>query len=394
MKRASRLIIVVGALSLSLSLAILTGAMRIDPFGTAGVLMNLLAGIALGSAGTYFVVRRKFVSFQNSHEERAAPTPSGENASLAPSHSTDLDFKNLAQITHVEPQSKVPLISDGPRPDPSDVTDFPQSILDDCNVHLTRANRLLRYKMRSQIQLETELRERMQSLEQSNRDLEQFAYLAAHDLRGPLLAVTAYLKLLSRHYRENPDPTAVKFVTPAINSAMRMDNLVEGLLSLSLLDSVGASFQPTDSQIALENALSNLKTSINESEARVTWEDLPTVFGDATLLVQLFQNLIENALKFRSDQAPRIRVNASLDDGAWVFSVSDNGIGIEPESREKIFQMFQRCNNGCDCPGSGIGLAACKKIVKRHGGRIWVKSQPGEGSTFFFTIPEGGFPQD
>ena len=232
------------------------------------------------------------------------------------------------------------------------------------------------------------LRTKTEALENSNRDLEEFAYVAAHDLREPLVGVAAYLKVLERKCKDRLDSEAHDFVSRALNITLRMDSLVQSLLAYSRLGAGPKPFQPTDCNAALWSALSNLRSAIEESAAKVTNDPLPTVMGDSALMVQLFQNLISNAVKFSSDRPLQIHVGATLEASSWRFYVKDNGIGIEAQHFERIFRIFQRLEGSEDRAGTGIGLANCKKIVEHHGGRIWVESEPGKGSTFFFTVPE------
>ncbi len=237
---------------------------------------------------------------------------------------------------------------------------------------------------------EAMLRARTEELERSNKELEEFAYIAAHDLREPLLAISAYLKVLKRHLKDKLDAEARRFISQTLASADRMDSLIQSLLSYSRLRSVPLSFEPTDFNEVLGVAMSNLRLVIEECSATVTSEALPTLRADPTLIAQLFQNLLSNAVKFRSDRPLRIQIGALRQKRRWAFYVKDNGIGVEPPHFEKIFRLFQRVATGAGRPGTGIGLANCKKIVEQHGGRIWVESELGNGSTFFFEIPETG----
>ena len=232
------------------------------------------------------------------------------------------------------------------------------------------------------------LQERTEALERSNQDLEQFAYVAAHDLREPLVAVAAYLKLLERRSAKNLDEESHKFLSRALQTTLRMDAVIQSLLAYSRIGNDARSLEPTDCEAILKNALSNLHASITESDATVTTDALPTVMADASQMLQLFQNLLSNAIKFRGDDPLKIHVGCNQRDGESEFFVKDNGIGIEPPYFERVFRIFQRLQTGSDRPGTGIGLANCRKIVERHGGRIWVESEPGSGSTFFFTLPE------
>lgn len=232
------------------------------------------------------------------------------------------------------------------------------------------------------------LRERTLALEESNRDLEQFAYIAAHDLREPLLAVAAYVKILQRRYKGEPDADAAKFMALAVEATDRMDRLIRGLLEFARLGSDPLEAVATNCNEVLHRALSNLHTVVEKSGAQLAVGPLPTVTANGDQLVQLFQNLISNAIKFAGNERPSIEIGAVGGDSEYRFWIRDNGIGIVPEETEKIFRIFHRVPSASGRPGSGIGLANCKKIVESHGGRIWVESQPGSGSTFFFTIPD------
>jgi len=231
------------------------------------------------------------------------------------------------------------------------------------------------------------LQRNSEELGRSNAELEQFAYVASHDLQEPLRMVASYTQLLARRYRGKLDSEADEFIGFAVDGATRMQTLIRDLLSYSRVMTQGHSLQPADSKVACDMARRNLQKSIEESGATVTVGPLPTVHADATQLTQLFQNLIGNALKYRNERAPQIRVDAKADDEAWLFSVQDNGIGIESQYFERIFQMFQRLHTRDEFSGTGIGLAICRRIVERHGGKIWVESEPGRGSTFHFAIP-------
>jgi light-regulated signal transduction histidine kinase (bacteriophytochrome) len=235
---------------------------------------------------------------------------------------------------------------------------------------------------------EEALRQTAEDLQRSNRDLEQFAYVASHDLQEPLRAVGGYVKLLEHRFPDRLDAKARAYIAGAFDGATRMERLIGDLLAFSRVATRGDAFQPADLEDALGQALRNLEAGIDSARATVVHDRLPTLSVDAGQIRQLFQNLIGNALKFHGEQPPKIHIGAQRQDGRWVFSVHDNGIGIEPQYYEKIFQVFQRLHTRKDYPGTGIGLAICKKIVERHGGTIWVESQPGQGSTFYFSIPE------
>jgi PAS domain S-box-containing protein len=233
---------------------------------------------------------------------------------------------------------------------------------------------------------EESLKEKTEELARSNRDLEQFAYVASHDLQEPLRMVTNYVQLLARRYKGKLDPDADDFINFAVDGALRMWRLINDLLTYSRVGTQSKGLQSTDCETVLQHSLDNLKVAIEESEAVITHDSLPTVMGDPLQLGQLFQNLIGNALKFRGKEPPRVHISARRNGGGWTFSVRDNGIGIAPEYAKRIFVIFQRLHNREEYPGTGIGLAICKKIVERHGGRIWADSEVGKGTTFYFTL--------
>jgi signal transduction histidine kinase len=231
------------------------------------------------------------------------------------------------------------------------------------------------------------LQHKSEELARSNAELEQFAYVASHDLQEPLRMVASYTQLLARRYRGKLDADADEFIAFAVDGATRMQTLIRDLLSYSRITTQGRELNPMDATLACTTACSNLQSAIEESRAIVNIGALPMAAADETQLTQLFQNLIGNALKYRRERRPEIRIEARAMADAWRFSVQDNGIGIEPQYFERIFQMFQRLHTREEYPGTGIGLTLCRRIVERHGGRIWLESRPGEGSTFFFTIP-------
>jgi PAS domain S-box-containing protein len=232
-------------------------------------------------------------------------------------------------------------------------------------------------------------------LERSNKELEQFAYIASHDLQEPLRMVTSYLQLLERRYGNNLETDAHEFIEYAVDGATRMHLLINDLLTYSRVSTRAKPFESTDCSVLLNQVLTNLKVAIEESEATITFDELPTTKADATQLTQVFQNLLSNAIKFhKQDTPPHIHVSAERQKDAWRFSVRDNGIGIAPEHTERIFLIFQRLHTREEYPGTGIGLAVCKKIVERHGGRIWLESEPGSGSTFHFTVPDNRYNID
>jgi PAS domain S-box-containing protein len=233
---------------------------------------------------------------------------------------------------------------------------------------------------------EDALHKTMAELKRSNEELQQFAYVASHDLQEPLRMVSSYVQLLEKRYKDKLDPDAHDFINFAVSGAKRMQNLINDLLSYSRVGTRGKPFTPVDCSEVLYAATSNLEVAIREAGAVIDHDDLPQVIGDEGQLIQVFQNVIGNAVKFHGEEPPHICIAAKLVGDEWVFSVKDNGIGIDPQFFERIFLVFQRLN-GTDYPGTGIGLSIARKVVQRHGGRMWLESQPGQGSTFYFTVP-------
>ena len=232
------------------------------------------------------------------------------------------------------------------------------------------------------------LSEQAEELKRSNEELQQFAYVASHDLQEPLRMVASYVQLLSRRYKGKMDSDADEFIDFAVDGATRMQGLINALLSYSRLGSRAKELAPTNLGSVFNDVMKNLKVVLEDSGAVITNDELPTVMGDNVQLSRLFQNLISNSIKFRGEDIPRIHLSVQQKDEQWVFAVSDNGIGIDPEYFERIFVIFQRLHGKEEYPGTGIGLAVCRKIVERHGGRIWVESERGKGSKFCFTIPK------
>jgi PAS domain S-box-containing protein len=224
-------------------------------------------------------------------------------------------------------------------------------------------------------------------LRRSNIELEQFAYVASHDLQEPLRMVSSYLKLLVKRNKDRLDSDSNEFINYAVDGAKRMNTLINDLLSYSRLDTHRKDFDDTDCEEVYKTAIKNLEIRIAETNAKVTTDVLPTLVADQGQLVQLFQNLIGNSLKFIKDRKPDIHIIAKQKNAYWVFGIKDNGIGIESKYQEQIFKIFQRLHSRAEYGGTGIGLAVCKKIVDRHGGSIWVESEPGIGTTFYFSIP-------
>jgi signal transduction histidine kinase len=236
-------------------------------------------------------------------------------------------------------------------------------------------------------ELEQRVLERTAELRRSNEDLEQFAYVASHDLQEPLRMVHNYLQLLRQRYQDKLDGNASEFIGFALDGARRMHELIQDLLTYSRVGTHGKEFAPVDCTEAFERAVANLSLSIDENNARVDHDPLPMINGDLVQLTQLFQNLIGNAIKFRGERRPEIHIGAERKDSEWELTVADNGIGIAEQDFQRIFVVFQRLHSREKYPGTGIGLAVCKKIVERHGGRIWVESRLGRGTTFHIILP-------
>ncbi len=234
-----------------------------------------------------------------------------------------------------------------------------------------------------------ELTQLAADLERSNAELKKFA-VASHDLQEPLNQVANYVQLLEMRYQEQLDEDAKEFITFAVEGVSLMQTLIDDVLAYSKVDRQGIDFEPIDLETALNRALGNLRGRISESGAVITHDELPTLMADSTQMMQLFQNLIGNAIKFRSDKPPKMYVGASRLEDAWLFSVRDNGIGIDPQFSDRIFIIFQRLHTRDEYHGTGMGLAICKKIVECHRGEMWVASELDQGATFYFTIPAGG----
>jgi light-regulated signal transduction histidine kinase (bacteriophytochrome) len=235
-------------------------------------------------------------------------------------------------------------------------------------------------------ELESRVHKRTAELKQSNEDLQQFAYVASHDLQEPLRVVSNFTQLLSRRYKGKLGTDADEFIAFTVDGCQRMQQLINDLLSYCRIETAGA-FGHVDCNEALDQALANLHLAIDESEATITREELPAIDGDRVQIIQLLQNLIGNAIKFRGKRRPEVRIGAGREGDFWTFFVRDNGIGLEQRHADRIFVIFQRLHGRGEYKGTGIGLSICKKIVERHGGRIWVESEVGEGSVFRFTLP-------
>jgi PAS domain S-box-containing protein len=243
---------------------------------------------------------------------------------------------------------------------------------------------------RSNVELERRVRARTSELERSNTELDQFASVASHDLQEPLRMVASYTQLLERRLEGRLDVECQEFMRQIVSGAERMRAMVNDLLRYSRVGRGGAGLEAIELGASLERVLANLRLAIEESGARVTRDPLPRVRADAAQMTQLLQNLVGNAIKFRADRAPEIHVSAERAGPDWVIRVRDNGIGVDPSQHERIFKIFQRLHPARAYPGTGMGLAICKKIVERHGGRVWVESEPGRGSVFTFTLSPAG----
>ncbi len=241
------------------------------------------------------------------------------------------------------------------------------------------------YDITDRKKAEDKLRETAENLAQSNSELEQFAYIASHDLQEPLRMIGSYLQLLEQRYRGKLDKDADDFIHYAVDGATRLQRMINGLLVFSRVHTRGKEMASINAESALENALENLKLSITESGASITRDALPTVCADPTQLTLLFQNLLSDAIKF-SGRSPKIHIAIEETPDFYKFCISDQGIGIDPKDAERIFVIFQKLPNREQYPGTGIGLAICRRIVARHGGRIWVESEEGKGSRFYFTL--------
>ncbi len=252
---------------------------------------------------------------------------------------------------------------------------------------LQEQNLILQKEISNRQHAESALLKSNQELARSNAELEQFAYVASHDLQAPLATIASYAQLLEKRYKDQLDSQAIKFIGNIVHGCTRMQTLIDDLLEYSRVGRSQKPFQLIDCNHAVQQAIANLQGAIRDTQTVVTYGELPAVMGDISQLVQLFQNLIGNAIKYRHDAPPVVHITAGKQEENWLFSVSDNGIGIAPQHQERIFQIFQRLHTQREYSGTGIGLAICHKIVERHGGSIWVESESGQGSTFHFTLP-------
>ncbi|MDQ6625349.1 MAG: CHASE3 domain-containing protein [Verrucomicrobiota bacterium] len=237
-------------------------------------------------------------------------------------------------------------------------------------------------------ELERRVIERTEELERSNYELEQFAYVASHDLQEPLRAISGCVQIIAKRYEAQLDAKGHELINHTVDGVSRMKELIDGLLAYSRVNRASSTAEAVATEAALAAAIRQLESAITESGAKIVQGELPMVRADHGQLVQLFQNLLGNALKYRGDAAPEISIGATLVEGMWSFAVGDNGIGIEPQYFQRVFSIFQRLHTRDEYPGTGIGLALCKKIVERAGGTIWIESEPGAGSTFHFTLPQ------
>ena len=262
-----------------------------------------------------------------------------------------------------------------------------EEIVKERTSELKRINEELTVEIDEHMYARERLRRLTSDLEKSNKELEQFAYTASHDLQEPLRAITGYMGLLKRRYVGKLDEKADEFIKFASDSADKMQKMVSGLLTFSRIDTFGKAFEPVDAGAIVRDCVEDLKASIDESGATVSVGALPVVEADASQLGHVFQNLISNAIKFRADTPPRVDISAFESLAEWVFTVADNGVGFDMKHSDRLFNIFQRLH-GVEYPGTGLGLAACKRIVERHNGRIWVESEKGKGTTFRFSIPK------
>ncbi len=261
-----------------------------------------------------------------------------------------------------------------------------QALLSDVAGDIAFALRTIEMDKKRQ-QAETRLRETTAELARSNVELEEFAYIASHDLKEPLRIVATATQLLARQYQDQLDEDADELITAAVDGAKRMERLISDLLAYSQAGRADKDLEEVDCGLVVDEVCRSLAATIDEAGAQVTRDELPTVTANAAQMNQLFQNLIGNAIKFRADTPLRVHISATRKDDYWVFAVADNGMGIDPEYQDRIFTLFQRLDKQAGESGTGAGLAICKKIVERYGGEIWVESAPGEGATFYFALP-------
>jgi light-regulated signal transduction histidine kinase (bacteriophytochrome) len=312
----------------------------------------------------------------------------------------DLDgLQFLTELAKRQKGAAVPLIMVTGQGDESVAVQAMKNGAQDYLIKSTMASQDLQRAILNAIEkgsLHRKIKEQQAELERNNRlllekhaELEQYAYVASHDLQEPLRMVASYLQLLERRYKSKLDADADKYIGYAVDGATRMQKLIGDLLAFSRVSTRGKDPEPVDCEVALRHSLANLRLVVQESGAEITHDPLPTVLADPTQLSQLLQNLLANAIKFRGTDPPRVHIGATAQADEWEIAVRDNGIGFDPQFSDRIFVIFQRLHGKTEYPGTGIGLSICKKIVQRHGGRIWVDSAPGQGSTFYFTLPAG-----
>ncbi len=232
--------------------------------------------------------------------------------------------------------------------------------------------------------------ETIRLLSNSNQELEQFAYIASHDLQEPIRMVMSFTQLLEKRYSNQLDEDGKEFIYYAVDGARRMKELIDKLLEFSRVKTVQKRWKEIDLTRLIENIIDDFEMTLNNTKARIKYSDLPVIFSDESLVSRIFSNLISNSLKYRRDGIPEIKITSEENEIEWIFAIADNGIGIEEEYFEKIFLMFQRLHGKTEYPGMGMGLAICKRIVDTLGGRIWLESQPEQGTVFYFTIPKQG----
>ncbi|WP_339104465.1 ATP-binding protein [Haloterrigena salinisoli] len=322
-------------------------------------------------------------------DSQAAYTLSTDRPVVVEDLETETRFGGPALLTDHDVRSGISTVI-GPIDEPWGIlgthdTDAKTFTDEDVNFVQSVANVLAEAIERRQYQ--AELEELIADLEESNERLEQFAYAASHDLQEPLRMVSSYLRLIDRRYGDELDEDGREFLEFAVDGADRMREMIEGLLQYSRVETRGDEFAPVDLETVLADVRENLTVKIEEHDARITTESLPRVRGDEGQLRQVFQNLVSNAIEYSGAEPPRIHVSAERNGAEWTVSVTDNGIGIEPAYQERIFEVFQRLHDREEHSGTGIGLALCERIVERHGGEIWVDSEPGDGATFSFTVP-------
>lgn len=256
------------------------------------------------------------------------------------------------------------------------------------NTVLQASNRRLYEEIQRRKKIEAELAATLEKLKTSNNDLQQFAYSASHDLQEPLRMINSYIQLIQQRYKDKLDSDANEFIHFIVDGAHRMQNLIYGLLEFSRVGIKGKIFEEIDLTEVVVDAIKNLSTNIQNTSTQIDYKKLPTVVGDKSQLISLFQNVIGNGMKFQKDgNTPLIKIHAKKQDNIWQIAISDNGLGIAEDYLEKVFVVFQRLHTHTEYTGTGIGLAICKRIVERHKGQIWVESKLSKGSVFYFTLP-------